>query len=75
MPKQNNKRVTAPTTLALTIDEFCHAHRMSSEMYFKMRRQGLGRREMQVGRRRVISLESAAAWRAAREAASQNDAA
>jgi hypothetical protein len=38
-------------------------------MFFKMRAQGLGPQEIQLGRRRLISIESAARWRAAREAA------
>jgi hypothetical protein len=38
-------------------------------MYFKMRNQGLGPREMAVGSRRLISQEAAAEWRKAREAA------
>ena len=39
-------------------------------MYFKMRAQGLGPREMIVGTRKLISQEAASEWRAAREAAS-----
>jgi hypothetical protein len=37
-------------------------------MYFKLRGQGLGPREMSVGTRKIISIEAAAAWRRAREA-------
>jgi len=61
---------TAPmaAAAAFTIDEFCTAHRLSPEMYFKLKRDGRGPREMQVGRRRMISAESAARWRAEREA-------
>jgi hypothetical protein len=36
-------------------------------MYFKMRAQGLGPREMIVGARKLISQEAARAWRRARE--------
>ena len=56
---------TQPT--AFTIDEFCAAHRLSPEMYFKLKRNGRGPREMQVGRRRMISAEAAARWRRQRE--------
>jgi hypothetical protein len=55
---------------AFTIAEFCKAHRISQSMYFKLRNQGLGPREMSVGSRKIISIEAAAAWRRAREAAS-----
>jgi hypothetical protein len=54
---------------AFTIAEFCLAHRISQSMYFKMRAMGLGPREMSVGSRKLISQESAAEWRKAREAA------
>jgi hypothetical protein len=54
---------------AYSIAEFCRAHRISQSMYFKMRNQGLGPREMAVGSRRLISQEAAAEWRKAREAA------
>jgi len=52
---------------AFSIDEFCAAHRLSPEMYFKLKREGRGPREMQVGRRRMISAEAAARWRRQRE--------
>jgi hypothetical protein len=35
-----------------------------------MKKQGLTPREMKVGTRRLITIEAAAEWRAAREAAS-----
>jgi len=60
---------TAPmaAAAAFTIDEFCAAHRLSPELYFKLKRSGRGPREMQVGRRRMISAESAARWRRRQE--------
>jgi len=54
---------------AYSITEFCQAHRLSESMYFKLRGQGLGPDEMIVGRRRMISVEAAAAWRREREQA------
>jgi hypothetical protein len=53
---------------AYSIRQFCQDHNISESMYFKMRAMGLGPREMQVGARRLISQESAAEWRRAREA-------
>jgi hypothetical protein len=58
---------------AYTIDGFCAAHGYSQAMYFKMRAQGLGPDEMVVGRRRLISIETAARWRRAREAAAREE--
>jgi hypothetical protein len=54
-----------------SIREFCQAHRLSISMYFKLKAQGLGPREMAVGSRRYISFEAAADWRRARETAAQ----
>jgi hypothetical protein len=54
---------------AFTVEEFCRAHRISSATYYEMKKVGLGPEEMEVGRRRIISIEAAARWRKAREAA------
>jgi hypothetical protein len=55
--------------MALSIAKFCAVHGISRELYFKLKRNGLGPREMHVGSRVLISVEAAAAWRRAREAA------
>jgi hypothetical protein len=62
---------TAPmaAAAAFTIDEFCAAHRLSPSLYFKLKADGNGPREMLVGSRRMISAESAARWRRQREKA------
>jgi hypothetical protein len=69
--KDPNSSVTAKTppirTAAYSIREFCVSHRLSESMYFKLRNQGLGPVEMQVGRRRLISYEAASVWRRERE--------
>jgi predicted DNA-binding transcriptional regulator AlpA len=54
--------------LALSIREFCEAHGISEGSFYKLKRQGEGPREMKVGARTLISFESAAEWRRAREA-------
>ena len=54
---------------AFSIAEFCEAFRLSESMYFKLRTQGLGPREMQVGTRRMISFDAAARWQRERERA------
>ena len=69
-PEVTGRKVIGDQTFAVfTIAEFCHAHRISQSMYFKLRALGLGPREMMVGTRKLISLEAAADWRKARETA------
>ena len=48
---------------ALTIDEFCEAHDLSRAFFYQLRKSGRGPRMMQVGARRLISIEAAADWR------------
>jgi hypothetical protein len=60
-------------TGAYTIREFCLGHRISEVMFFKMQSLGLAPDTMSVGRRKLISIESAARWRAAREAAAREE--
>ena len=54
---------------ALSIREFCHSVGISEFTYFKLKRLGQGPKEMVVGARRLISVESAEAWRRQREQA------
>jgi hypothetical protein len=60
---------TGRDVVAYTIHEFCRAHKISPAFYFEIKNAGLGPVEMKLGRRRMISVEAAAAWRRAREAA------
>jgi predicted DNA-binding transcriptional regulator AlpA len=53
--------------LALSIREFCEAHGISEGFFYKLKKQGEGPREMKVGARTLITFESAAEWRRARE--------
>jgi hypothetical protein len=53
--------------LALTVSEFCASHRISRSQLYKLWRQSRGPRCMEVGKRRLISVEAAAAWRRERE--------
>jgi hypothetical protein len=52
-----------------SIKTFCAAHHISEAMFFKMREEGFGPREMRVGVRVLITFEAAADWRAERERA------
>ena len=71
MPKSRTQfaAVSPPPTprLALSIREFCSAHAISQGLYFKLKKQGEGPREMKVGARTLITFESAAEWRRTRE--------
>jgi len=55
---------------AMMIETFCRRHSISISGYYVLRTKGLTPRETVVGGRRLITKESAAAWRAEREAAS-----
>ena len=69
MSKSRTAFAAQPSTprLALSIAEFCSFHSISEAFYFKLKKQGNGPREMKLGGRTLISLESAAEWRRERE--------
>ena len=62
-------RLSLAEKLAYSITEFCALHGISRGHYYALRKAGLGPNEMDAVGRRLISRESAAAWRAQREAA------
>jgi hypothetical protein len=53
---------------AYSVDEFCPRHRISPQLFYKLKPQGLMPATFNVGTRVLISKEAAAAWRRAREA-------
>ena len=55
--------------LALTVPEFCEAHRISRALFYLMLRDGRGPRVMKCGKRTLVSSESAQAWRRQMEVA------
>jgi hypothetical protein len=55
--------------LALTIPQFCITHGISEAFFYKLQKEGQGPKTMVVGRRRLVSVEEAARWRAERTAA------
>ena len=63
----DDKKIPVPRA-AYTIPEFCEAHRISEAFYFKLRNLGKGPREGRALSKCIISMESAAEWRKAREA-------
>jgi hypothetical protein len=56
---------------AYSVDEFCARHRISPQLFYKLKPQGLMPVTFNVGARVLISREAAAAWRRARETAAQ----
>ena len=55
---------------AFTVSEFCDAHRISRSKLYQLWAEGTGPRTMDVGTKRLISVEAAADFRRAREAES-----
>jgi len=56
---------------AYSIDEFCSRHRISPQLFYKLKPLGLMPATFNVGTRVLISREAAAAWRRERENASR----
>jgi hypothetical protein len=52
---------------AFTVKEFCARHRISPQLFYKLKPQGLMPVTFNVGTRVLISREAADAWRRARE--------
>ena len=52
---------------AYSVDEFCARHRISPQLFYKLKPQGLMPVTFNVGTRVLISREAAAAWRRVRE--------
>jgi uncharacterized protein YcaQ len=57
--------------MAYSIRQFCQAHSISVDTYFRLQRANGGPATMKVGGRTLISVEAAAAWRRDRELAAQ----
>lgn len=60
-----------PPPAAMTVVEFCCAHRFSRALFYLLVREGRGPRLLKVGRRTLITLESAAEWRGRMEASTR----
>ena len=76
-PKSARRAVLPPirgppvAPMAYSIRQFCEAHNISVDTYFRLQRAGLGPVTMKVGGRTLISVEATAAWRRDRELAAQ----
>lgn len=54
---------------AYSVDEFCARHRISRQLFYRLKPMGLMPVTIKLGTRVLISREAAAAWRRARETA------
>ena len=76
-PKSARRVVTPPIRgppiepMAYSIGQFCEAHNISADTYFRAQRAGLGPLTMKVGARTLITVEAAAAWQRDRELATR----
>jgi predicted DNA-binding transcriptional regulator AlpA len=73
MFKSNIRDQKSYVKKAYTIPEFCDAYSISRSKFYEMRKAGSGPRIMKVGRRTLISVEAATAWRRRLEANSKPD--
>jgi predicted DNA-binding transcriptional regulator AlpA len=71
MLKSNIRDQKSYVKKAYTIPEFCDAYSISRSKFYEMRKAGSGPRIMKVGRRTLISVEAATAWRRRLEASSR----
>jgi hypothetical protein len=62
---------TADHADAYSVDEFCARHRISPQLFYKLKPLGLMPLTFNVGTRVLISCEAATAWRRERENAAR----
>lgn len=55
---------------AMSIAGFCDAYGITRPLLYKLWKQGIGPKTINLGRRRLISIAAASAWQQEREAAS-----
>jgi hypothetical protein len=60
---RNNRAKESVAPACYSVRDFCIAHSISEDMFFKLQRQGLAPKTMRVGARTLISMESATEWR------------
>ena len=54
---------------AMSIEQFAHAHGINRTTVYELLKKGEGPECMRAGKRRLVTLEAAARWRAKRESA------
>jgi predicted DNA-binding transcriptional regulator AlpA len=63
--KTGRKSRDPPERLAHTIPEFCQLHSISKAHFYNLLKKGKAPEVLCVGRKRLVTVESAARWRAA----------
>ena len=56
-------QIASREVAASTVDEFCHAHRISRGTFYNLLKDNRGPSIMKIGARTLVSSEAAAAWR------------
>jgi predicted DNA-binding transcriptional regulator AlpA len=56
-------RIPANAKLAFTIREFCELHNIAVSFFYELQKRGLAPRVMELGARRLVSVEEAKRWR------------
>lgn len=51
------------TNQAYSVSQFCQSHSISRALYYKLAKEGKAPKTIKLGRRTLISQESALAWR------------
>jgi hypothetical protein len=70
--KDKAEKEKTPVELKMyTITEFCEAHNISLDSYYRMQRTGTGPEIKKIGQATRISVEAAKAWREAGKAATK----
>jgi hypothetical protein len=59
---------------AMSVDQFCFANNFGRDLFYAMLKKGEAPECLMVGKRRLISFEAAARWRAKREIAANTEA-
>ena len=57
--------------VAFTVKEFCTAHRISKTLFYDLAKRGTGPVITKVGRKTIVSVESAKEWQRRMESQSQ----
>jgi hypothetical protein len=69
MADLNRRKREIESPDAFSVREFCERHRISQQLFYKLRHKGLMPHTFRVGSRTLVSREAASAWRREREAA------
>ena len=71
MQQDKNERKRFTSQAAYSVREFCEAHRIGPTLFYELKKKKKAPRVMNVGGRRLISVEEAKRWRAAQTASTE----